>query len=171
MCCSPVCVVPDPIRGEDNVLVLCEVFYPDGTPHETNTRAKLEALIDDKVRKEACLFGFEQASLLKTSLHFSVQLYTIGHVCLQCHLTQLHCNLCLTTQEQSYVSRHSGLCGGSYSVAMLLLCLQQTGTLYAPFISRYVGNDQALSTCWAKCSAKPLLFSMRGISKSTKGTF
>ena len=74
MCCSPVCVVPDPIRGEDNVLVLCEVFYPDGTPHETNTRAKLEALIDDKVRKEACLFGFEQASLSETPLHVTVQL-------------------------------------------------------------------------------------------------
>ena len=55
-------VTPDPIRGEDNVLVLCEVFYPDGTPHETNTRAKLEAIIDDKVRKEAPLYGFEQVT-------------------------------------------------------------------------------------------------------------
>ena len=69
MYCSPVSVVPDPIRGEDNVLVLCEVFYPDGTPHETNTRAKLEALITDKVRKEAPLFGFEQASLFPKPLH------------------------------------------------------------------------------------------------------
>ena len=56
------CVTPDPIRGEDNVLVLCEVFYPDGTPHETNTRAKLEALVTDKVKAEAPLYGFEQAS-------------------------------------------------------------------------------------------------------------
>ncbi len=61
--CSPVYVTPDPIRGDDNVLVLCEVFYPDGTPHETNTRAKLEALIDDKVRAEAPLYGFEQVCL------------------------------------------------------------------------------------------------------------
>ena len=61
--CSPVYVTPDPIRGDDNVLVLCEVFYPDGTPHETNTRAKLEALIDDKVREQAPLYGFEQVSL------------------------------------------------------------------------------------------------------------
>ena len=58
--CSPVYVTPDPIRGEDNVLVLCEVFSPDATPHETNTRAKLETIIDDKVRKEAPLYGFEQ---------------------------------------------------------------------------------------------------------------
>ena len=45
------------------MLVLCEVFYPDGTPHETNTRAKLEAIIDDKVRKEAPLYGFEQVQM------------------------------------------------------------------------------------------------------------
>ena len=67
MHCSPVCVTPDPIRGEDNVLVLCEVFYPDGTPHETNTRAQLEALMTDKVKKEAPLYGFEQASPLPLS--------------------------------------------------------------------------------------------------------
>lgn len=42
------------------MLVLCEVFNPDGTPHETNTRAKLEALIDDKVRAEKPWYGFEQ---------------------------------------------------------------------------------------------------------------
>ena len=59
-------VAPDPIRGDDNVLVLCEVFYPDGTPHETNTRAKLEAIIDDKVRKEAPMYGFEQVQSFHT---------------------------------------------------------------------------------------------------------
>jgi hypothetical protein len=37
-----------------------EVLNPDGTPHETNTRAPLAALINDKVRAEAPLFGFEQ---------------------------------------------------------------------------------------------------------------
>lgn len=63
---NPVYVCPDPIRGEDNVLVLCEVFYPDGTPHETNTRAKLEALIDDKVRAEKPWYGFEQEYTLLT---------------------------------------------------------------------------------------------------------
>lgn len=63
--CSPVCVVPDPIRGGDNVLVMCEVFYPDGTPHETNTRAKLETIIDDKVRAEECMYGFEQVGVFQ----------------------------------------------------------------------------------------------------------
>lgn len=57
----PVRVVPDPIRGGDSVLVLCEVFGNDAkTPHPTNTRAKLRAVINDKVEKEAPLYGFEQ---------------------------------------------------------------------------------------------------------------
>lgn len=103
MRCSPVCVVPDPIRGEDNVLVLCEVFYPDGTPHETNTRAKLEALMDDKVRKAACLFGFEQASLFMTPLHVTAQLYLTCHVFLQHHLTQLQCDSIIGSPVQASV--------------------------------------------------------------------
>jgi hypothetical protein len=39
---------------------MTEVLNPDGTPHATNTRAPLAALIDDKVIAEAPLFGFEQ---------------------------------------------------------------------------------------------------------------
>lgn len=39
-----------------------QVLDPTGAPHATNTRAKLEAIIDDRVKKEAPLFGFEQAS-------------------------------------------------------------------------------------------------------------
>lgn len=38
---SPVCIVPDPIRGGDDVLVMCDVLDPSGTPHPTNTRAKV----------------------------------------------------------------------------------------------------------------------------------
>lgn len=36
---NPVFVCPDPIRGGDNKLVLCEVLLTDGTPHSSNTRA------------------------------------------------------------------------------------------------------------------------------------
>ena len=36
---QPVFVCPDPIRGGDNVLVLCDVELPDGSAHETNTSA------------------------------------------------------------------------------------------------------------------------------------
>ena len=37
----PIYFVPDPIRGGDHVLVMCEVNNADGTPHATNTRAHL----------------------------------------------------------------------------------------------------------------------------------
>ena len=39
----PVYSCPDPIRGGDNVLVMCEVLLPDMTPHSTNTRAACAA--------------------------------------------------------------------------------------------------------------------------------
>ncbi|MDH4118103.1 MAG: glutamine synthetase beta-grasp domain-containing protein, partial [Acidimicrobiia bacterium] len=39
----PVKVVPDPIRGNDDVLVLCEVLTVDMEPHPSNTRAACAA--------------------------------------------------------------------------------------------------------------------------------
>lgn len=56
---KPVFYVPDPVRGEPNVLVLCEVFLPDGTPHPSNTRALLRKLAGEYSKEEA-LFGIEQ---------------------------------------------------------------------------------------------------------------
>jgi glutamine synthetase len=53
-------VVPDPIRGGRNVLVLCEVLYSDGTPHETNTRARLRDVLDAGAAAAEPYFGFEQ---------------------------------------------------------------------------------------------------------------
>ncbi len=35
---KPVASYPDPIRGGDDVLVMCEVMLVDGKPHPTNTR-------------------------------------------------------------------------------------------------------------------------------------
>src|SRR5579875_1652652 len=43
---KPVCSGPDPIRGGDSVLVLCEVLLTDMTPHPTNTRTLLQAVAD-----------------------------------------------------------------------------------------------------------------------------
>eukprot|EP00270_Netrium_digitus_P021829 TRINITY_DN9580_c0_g1_i4.p1 TRINITY_DN9580_c0_g1~~TRINITY_DN9580_c0_g1_i4.p1 ORF type:complete len:416 (+),score=129.34 TRINITY_DN9580_c0_g1_i4:27-1250(+) len=57
---KPVFSCPDPIRGGDDVLVLCEVLNPDKTPHETNNRCKLEKLLSPEVLAEDTLFGFEQ---------------------------------------------------------------------------------------------------------------
>ncbi|CAM6124304.1 unnamed protein product [Calypogeia fissa] len=57
---KPVFSCPDPIRGGDNVLVLCEVLTPDGKPHPTNTRSKVVDLLSDDVLAQETLFGFEQ---------------------------------------------------------------------------------------------------------------
>lgn len=56
----PVCVVNDPIRGNGNFLVLCEVFNPDGSPHSTNKRATLREVLKSGADKEEPWFGFEQ---------------------------------------------------------------------------------------------------------------
>ena len=56
---KPVFSCPDPIRGGDNVLVMCEVFNIDGTAHETNTRALLRPIAERFEAQEA-IFGIEQ---------------------------------------------------------------------------------------------------------------
>ncbi|QMU70808.1 glutamine synthetase [Streptacidiphilus sp. P02-A3a] len=56
---KPVFSCPDPIRGGDNVLVLCEVFNTDGTAHETNTRALLRPIAERYAAQEG-IFGIEQ---------------------------------------------------------------------------------------------------------------
>lgn len=58
---KPVSFVKDPIRGDNNCLVLCEVYNPDGvTPHKTNTRAELRRVLEAGAKKEDPWFGFEQ---------------------------------------------------------------------------------------------------------------
>ncbi len=55
----PVFATPDPIRGGDNKLVLCEVLNIDLTPHESNTRAAcVEAA--EKYASHEPWFGIEQ---------------------------------------------------------------------------------------------------------------
>jgi glutamine synthetase len=56
---KPVFSCPDPIRGGDNILVLCEVLLTDMTPHPTNTRAELAAVAERFADQES-LFGIEQ---------------------------------------------------------------------------------------------------------------
>jgi glutamine synthetase len=56
---KPVASFPDPIRGGDDLLVLCEVFNIDGTPHESNTRAALREVAERFADQES-LFGIEQ---------------------------------------------------------------------------------------------------------------
>jgi glutamine synthetase len=62
----PVRFIKDPLRGEGNYLVLCEVFKADGTPHPTNTRAHLRRILEGGAAKEEPWIGFEQEyTLLK----------------------------------------------------------------------------------------------------------
>jgi glutamine synthetase len=56
---KPVASFPDPIRGGDDILVLCEVFNVDDTPHESNTRAELREVAERHASQEP-LFGIEQ---------------------------------------------------------------------------------------------------------------
>lgn len=55
----PVFVCPDPTRGGEHKLVLCEVFNPDGTPHSSNTRAPLRAVVERNAHQDVWL-GIEQ---------------------------------------------------------------------------------------------------------------
>ncbi|MFE0629047.1 glutamine synthetase [Streptomyces sp. NPDC058864] len=56
---KPVATYPDPIRGGANLLVLCEVFNIDDTPHASNTRALLRPVAEQFAGQES-LFGIEQ---------------------------------------------------------------------------------------------------------------
>lgn len=56
---KPVFACPDPIRGGDDILVLCEVFNIDMTPHESNTRADLRPVAEQFAGQEP-IFGIEQ---------------------------------------------------------------------------------------------------------------
>jgi glutamine synthetase len=55
----PVKFIPDPIRGEPHVLVLCEVLNAKGEVHPSNTRAHLRA-VAEKYKHEEPWFGIEQ---------------------------------------------------------------------------------------------------------------
>ena len=55
----PVRFVPDPLHREDDILVLCEVFNPDGTPHWSNNRARLRE-VAEQYKDHEPWFGIEQ---------------------------------------------------------------------------------------------------------------
>ncbi len=57
---SPVFTCPDPIRGGDDILVLCETLLTaDLSPHPSNTRARAKAALDQYGDQEPW-FGLEQ---------------------------------------------------------------------------------------------------------------
>jgi|TARA_B110000438_G_scaffold33072_1_gene32717 glutamine synthetase len=56
---KPVYYVKDPIRGENNLLVMCEVMNADGSVHSSNTRAHLRD-VASKHSDQGSWFGIEQ---------------------------------------------------------------------------------------------------------------
>jgi len=62
---KPVLVTPDPIRGANSVLVLCEVYNTDGTPHVSNKRHACTQA-EEQYKDHECWYGLEQEyTLLK----------------------------------------------------------------------------------------------------------
>ena len=57
---KPVNFIKDPVRGEGNYLVMCEVFNQDGTPHATNSRAALRSALENGGAEVEPWIGFEQ---------------------------------------------------------------------------------------------------------------
>ena len=60
---KPVWFCKDPLRGGDNVLVMNEVYNPDGSPHKSNTRTPLVEL-GEKFKDHDPWFGIEQEYIL-----------------------------------------------------------------------------------------------------------
>lgn len=56
---KPVAIFPDPFRGGDNILVLCDTYTPAGEPLPTNTRAACKKVMD-QARAHEPWFGIEQ---------------------------------------------------------------------------------------------------------------
>ena len=57
---QPVNIISDPVRGQGNYLVMCEVLKADGTAHPTNHRAALRKVMENGGFSEDAYIGFEQ---------------------------------------------------------------------------------------------------------------
>ena len=56
---KPKALYPDPFRGGNHVLVLCDTYTPKGVPLPTNTRAIAAQVFTERVNEEPW-FGIEQ---------------------------------------------------------------------------------------------------------------
>jgi glutamine synthetase len=63
---NPVFSCKDPVRGGDNILVLCEVLNVDGTAHKSNTRSTCKKT-EDRFKSHQCWVGLEQEYTLMNS--------------------------------------------------------------------------------------------------------
>ncbi|GIS38669.1 MAG: hypothetical protein Ct9H90mP10_10700 [Actinomycetota bacterium] len=70
---KPVAQFPDPIRGGDNILVMCEVMNVDMTPMHLNTRAAL-------VNQLQILVSLNHGLVWNKSTHFMSSLMTLSNM-------------------------------------------------------------------------------------------
>ena len=56
---KPQAIYPDPFRGGNNILVMCDCYKPDMTPIKNNTRKRCAELME-KVKDQQPWFGIEQ---------------------------------------------------------------------------------------------------------------
>ena len=55
----PCAIYRDPFRGQNDKIVLCDTWLPNGEPHPTNTRHSANKLLEAK-KEEEPMFGIEQ---------------------------------------------------------------------------------------------------------------
>jgi glutamine synthetase len=60
---KPRCLFNDPFRGDNDYLVMCDTYTPDGLPHKTNMRNWANELFNKKLDEEPW-FGLEQEYFL-----------------------------------------------------------------------------------------------------------
>ena len=92
---------PVRIYFADKVYVLCEVMNPDGTPHETNQRAKLGE--EDK----EMWFGFEQEYFIKEGKNKPVLGHSSGSIEGQ---GKYYCGVGINVIGRDIVEEHMDLC-------------------------------------------------------------
>lgn len=57
---QPVNFIRDPLRGDQDFLIMCEVLNSDKTPHKSNSRSRLRKVLQAGAAQEEPWFGVEQ---------------------------------------------------------------------------------------------------------------
>lgn len=58
---KPVNIFRNPFDYDSSLLIMCEVYYPDGSPHESNKRSKL---VETANKDKETWYGFEQEYII-----------------------------------------------------------------------------------------------------------
>lgn len=55
----PQSIYPDPFRGGDNIMVMCDCYKPDGEPLDGNTRKKCNEIMEQVRTRDSGLRAWE----------------------------------------------------------------------------------------------------------------